>query len=83
MLGPTKEMVNARRIAELEAEVETWKEEYAVACNTIAKMHVATIGKVGDPIRGVVEDVKDLRTRFEQLQEENDRLRPIVSKLLD
>lgn len=59
--------------ANLRAEVERLKEEHGRACETIAAMHAAAVGEVRGSVRGVVEDVADLRA-------DNQRLRGIVSK---
>ncbi len=53
---------------QLKSEIELLKIDYGNACQTVAKMHEAVVGKVCGPIRGVVEDVADLRTALEALK---------------
>lgn len=51
------------------ADAERYKADYLSACFLIAQMHAAATGKPGDgPIRGVVEDVADLRERAVALE---------------
>lgn len=54
----------ARQEAE---ECAIHKNDYNKACKTIAEMHEAAVGYVGAPIRGVVEDVIDLRAERNRL----------------
>lgn len=54
------------RIAELEAENARLREDHAGACETVAKMHEAAVGKVTGPRRGVIEDVADVRAALRQ-----------------
>ena len=62
-----------RAIAHLDearAEVERLKADYERACATIAEMHAAVSGRMGDgPRRGVVEDVQDLAASEARLAE--------------
>ncbi|MGA5084075.1 hypothetical protein [Streptomyces pseudogriseolus] len=52
-------------IVEAEADAERFKADYLSACQTIATMHEAATGKAGEgPVRGVVEDVADVRARL-------------------
>jgi len=60
--------------ADLEAEVERWKVEHGIACKLVADMHEAAIGYVGGPIRGVLEDVADLRIERDEYQAAADKL---------
>lgn len=70
----TKELMARRtetlrkRAEEAEAERDEMRSNYEGACKTIAAMHAAAVGMgfVG-PIRGVVEDVEDVRLRAEQI----------------
>jgi len=48
-------------IESLRAELAEVKANYLSACQTVAKMHEAAVGATIGPIRGVVEDVDDLR----------------------
>lgn len=54
-------------VAELQAEVERLRADYESACVTIADMHRAAIGEVRGPVRGVVEDVADVRAALQRL----------------
>lgn len=48
-------------------EAERFKQDYLKACGTIAEMHAAATGRHGlGPIRGVIEDVQDVRERGER-----------------
>ncbi len=51
------------RVAELEWDVERWKNDYGEACKLVAEMHAAAVGEVTGPNRGVVEDVADMAAR--------------------
>jgi len=53
-------------IESLRADVARFKEDHGQACKTIADMHAAALGEVCGPVRGVVEDVADLRESFEK-----------------
>lgn len=44
-------------------ELAAVREAHQGACETIAQMHKAAVGETRGPIRGVVEDVEDLRAR--------------------
>jgi hypothetical protein len=57
---------------DLAYEAEEHKTNYLGACKTIADMHAAALGEVRGPIRGVVEDVEDVRLRAEQAEAERD-----------
>lgn len=54
--------VAARVTTSLRADVDA-------ACRTIADMHLAAVGEVRGPIRGVVADVVDVRTRRDAAEE--------------
>jgi len=56
-------------LASAKADAERYKADYIAACELVAKMHAAAIGEVRGPIRGVVEDVEDLRARYLRLSE--------------
>jgi hypothetical protein len=58
----------AARLKELEAERDN-------ACELVAQMHHAATGYMQGPIRGVVEDIADLKTERDQLLAEVKRLR--------
>jgi len=58
----------------VDREVVVPRADYDSACEQIAAMHAAAVGEVRGPIRGVVEDVADLRA-------ERDELRRIVDGL--
>ncbi|GHA28841.1 hypothetical protein GCM10010372_30880 [Streptomyces tauricus] len=65
------ELEDARRSnAELAHDAERYKEDHLSACRTIAEMHEAATGRAGlGPIRGVVEDVADVRAAAERARE--------------
>lgn len=46
---------------------EELRADYEGACRTIAEMHAAAVGEVRGPVRGVVEDVADLRAERDDL----------------
>jgi hypothetical protein len=50
-------------------ELERAKEDYGRAAKLVADMHAAAVGEVRGPIRGVVEDVADLRAELGRLEE--------------
>lgn len=57
-------------IVEAESEAERFKADYLSACATIAEMHEAGTGRTGmGPIRGVVEDVSDVRTKADTAEQ--------------
>lgn len=49
----------------LKASVEHYKNSYLSACGIVARMHEAAVGGIKPPIRGVIEDVEDLRVECE------------------
>lgn len=55
-------------------QVHHVREAFDSATKQIAEMHAAAVGDVRCPVRGVVEDVEDLRLRALQLERENARL---------
>lgn len=57
-----------REAADLHKEVERLKADYGGACELVAKMHGAVVGWGNGPIRGVVEDVEDLKARAENAE---------------
>jgi len=61
----------AARLRELEAERDN-------ACELVAQMHHAATGYMQGPIRGVVEDIADLKTERDQLRAEIERLRTLL-----
>jgi hypothetical protein len=55
--------------AELRYECDEMRRSYEGACGTIADMHAAATGREGmGPVRGVVEDVEDVRKRAEDVE---------------
>lgn len=51
-------------------DAERYKADHLAACRTIAEIHKAATGRTGmGPVRGVVEDVADVRARAEQAAE--------------
>lgn len=58
-------------VYERESEREKVKAQYEHACHTISRMHEAATGVTGAaPIRGLVEDVQDLRNEWTRLLNE-------------
>jgi chromosome segregation ATPase len=57
-----------------ERERDEAKHNYEEACQTIAKMHEAAMGSVCGPVRGVVEDVADVRAALAEARAEVERL---------
>ena len=55
-------------LREAKAELARFRGEHARACETIAAMHTAAHGEIRGPVRGVVEDIEDLRIAFEAVQ---------------
>lgn len=43
------------------------QKQYEDACSLVARMHEAAVGEARGPIRGVVQDVEDLRIKYEKL----------------
>jgi len=68
------------QILSLRSDVARFKEDHGQACKTIADMHAAALGEVCGPIRGVVEDVADLRESFEKKSAEAYRARVRVNQ---
>ena len=58
---PSCTLITEEQIAWLIAEAERLQGDYENACKTIAEMHMAAVGEITGPKRGVVEDVVDLR----------------------
>lgn len=57
-------------------DAERYKQDHLGACRTVAAMHAAATGRTGEgPIRGVVEDVEDVRLRLEQAERDRDEAR--------
>lgn len=55
-------------------DVAELRADYDSACRTVAEMHAAAVGSVRGPIRGVVEDVEDLRVERDELRRQVDEL---------
>lgn len=55
------------RVLVLERQVADLRTDYEGACKTIAQMHVAAMGEIRGPRRGVVADVEDLRVERDML----------------
>lgn len=51
-----------------EIELRHVRHAWEVACATVADMHAAATGRVGGTIRGVVEDVADVRKERDELR---------------
>lgn len=71
-----------QRVKELEADYSELKKSYIGACETVAKMHEAALGKVTGPSVGVVEDVAALRAENERMTEEIVSLREALLRVL-
>lgn len=55
-------------LAEARFDADRYKQDHLNACKTIAQMHEAATGRFGEgPVRGVVEDVADLKTAYDEL----------------
>lgn len=52
-----------RDLDELYFDIDNLRNAQDSACRTVALMHEAAVGEVRGPIRGVVEDVADIRER--------------------
>lgn len=52
----------------LQEECAEARQNYQGACGTVAAMHAAAMGEVTAPVRGVVEDIKDLRIERDNLR---------------
>ena len=62
-------VVEADFARQLERELAEARREHEFACMLVAKMHAAATDRPGDgPIRGVVEDVEDVRRNAERYQ---------------
>lgn len=59
--------------AVVQDELAEMRRNYEGACRTVALMHAAAVGETRGPIRGVVEDVEDLRTAFLNAEARADR----------
>lgn len=69
---------DARKLRDLETQIAGLNRAYQGSCNTIAAMHAAAVGEVRQPIRGLVEDIHDVR---KAASEEIGRLADLVSSL--
>lgn len=63
------------RIERLDTELRLAKEDHQRCCELVAAMHMAAIGGVRGPMRGVVQDIADLRADRDYLRLEIDRAR--------
>jgi len=70
------------QISELDLGLGQFKESYEGACETIASMHAAAVGEIRGPIRGVVEDIEDLRSEKISLATEAEDLRKKLADTL-
>lgn len=60
-----KAKASATPTEDLLQTIEALRVSHNSACSLVARMHKAAVGRVCGPIRGVVEDVADLRDAFE------------------
>lgn len=56
-----------RDVQVLEKSLEGLAAAFEHACQTVAEMHKAAVGSTRGPIRGVIEDVADLKERHDKL----------------
>jgi hypothetical protein len=63
----------ADEIASLRVQLDQAKQDHMSACRLVADMHAAATGRPGEgPVRGVVEDVADLRHQLQDMERERD-----------
>jgi hypothetical protein len=63
----------ADEIASLRVQLDQAKQDHMSACRLVADMHAAATGRPGEgPVRGVVEDVADLRHQLQDMTRERD-----------
>ncbi len=70
---------NAQKIMEQMADLAKAHENRDDACRLVASMHAVALGEVRGPIRGVVEDVSDLRTQAMEAAKELDAIRDLLA----
>lgn len=58
----------AKETKECAEERDRLRDAYDGACQTIARMHAAATGAVQGPLRGVVEDVEDVRAQLDAVE---------------
>lgn len=77
----TVDTITSDQLDALQDDLARLRESHGSACQTIARMHAAAIGMgfVG-PIRGLVEDVSDVRERAEQAEAAIARVRALHRK---
>ncbi|XMN09337.1 DUF6011 domain-containing protein [Streptomyces griseobrunneus] len=74
--GTMLEELLRRATGEAGHDAERYKADHLASCKTIAEMYEAATGRKGmGPIRGVVEDVADVRSRADEAEKERDGLR--------
>ncbi|MER7726409.1 hypothetical protein [Streptomyces sp. NPDC096323] len=72
----------AARTEQAEQDAERFKADHLAACTTIADMHEAATGRTGmGPIRGVVEDVADVRARAEKAEKRGDHWKRVAQEI--
>ena len=54
-------------VTALTAERDRFRHDYEFACAMVAQMHAAAVGSVRGPIRGIVDDVADLKAERDRL----------------
>lgn len=67
----TQELIAAAKaeiIKSAELEVQAMRTSHDNACALVASMHEAAMGKVCEPVLGIVEDVADLRAERDSLK---------------
>ena len=66
-----------KKCARLVRENDQLREDHGHACEMIAKIHEAAMGEVCGPVRGVIEDVEDLRADRDNWKAQYDALRTV------
>lgn len=66
-----------------EAERDEARADYADTAMLVAQMHAAALGEIRGPLRGVVEDVEDVRLRVERAEAALDRVRALLREMDD
>lgn len=61
--------------------LDEMEKSWGNACKTVAEMHAAAVGEITGPIRGVVENVADLKSRYEFNRVTLERLQAILKWL--
>lgn len=68
------------RCRDAETNEKELHEKYVGVCKLVADMHAAAMGKVTGPRFGPVEDVKELKARYDSMIERHGKLREAIQK---